>query len=229
MLDSRDESPQEICATKPYHYHIEPVRAEYSTRILLTITRPHSDRTQGDVELFRGEIPEAVSTFDAIGETAKQPREYQILMTVEGSLWRAYEEISALCGERPDPDTEQVYEDIEDACRDLSALRQHLETNDPWRTLAHAARALQRVRESQETPVMGLPTVEVNLSMDAHRRFQRTLPASELDASEKRSLPVFEFAPMPAGVPCCFIQPPQYKGDWVMVEFRQGLRTIQKV
>lgn len=170
---------------RAYHYRIEPVRADFSTRIILTISRPHWDRKRGDVEMFKGEISEAVSKFDAIGETAKQPREYQILMTAEGSLWRAHEEISALCGERPDPDTEQVYEDIKDACRDLSALRQHLETNDPWRTLAHAERALQRARESQAKPVLGLPTVEVNVSMDAHRRFQRTLPANELDASEK--------------------------------------------
>ncbi|MEP3329103.1 hypothetical protein [Sedimentitalea sp.] len=132
-----------------------------------------------------GEVPEAVAKFQAIGETAKQPREYQILMSAEGCLWRAHEEISALCGERPDPDTEQVYGDIEDATRDLAALRQHLETNDPWRTLAHAEKALQRVSKSQETPVMGLPTVDVNLIMDAHRRFQRSLSEGDLEGSEQ--------------------------------------------
>lgn len=161
---------------REYHYRIEPVREDYRTRVFLTITRPSWDRKQGHVQMFQGEIPEAVSKFDAIGETAKQPREYQILMTAEGSLWRAHEEISALCGERPDPDTEQVYGDIEDATRDLAALRQHLETNDPWRTLDHAERALVRVRETQEAAIPGLPTVEVKLAMEAHRRFQRDLP-----------------------------------------------------
>lgn len=170
---------------RSYHYRIEPVRENYATRVLLTISRPAWDRTQRDIEMFHGEIPEAVAKFDAIGETAKQPREYQILMTAEGSLWRAHEEISALCGDRPDPDTEQVFEDIEDATRDLASLRQHLEANSPWRTLAHAEKALQRVKESQATPVMGLPTVEVNLSIGAHRRFQRTLSASDLEFSEE--------------------------------------------
>jgi len=106
-------------------------------------------------------------------------------MTAKGSLWLAHEEISALCGDRPDPDTEQVFADIEEACRDLATLRQHLEVNDPWRTLAHAERALQRVRESHETTIPGLPTVEVKLSMEAHRRFQRTLSASDLEISEE--------------------------------------------
>lgn len=172
-------------ADREYHYRIEPVREDYRTRVLLTISRPSWDRKQGDVQMFQGEIPEAVSKFDAIGETAKQPREYQILMTAEGSLWRAHEEISALCGDRPDPDTEQVFADIEDACLDLATLRQHLEVNDPWRTLAHAERSLQRVKESQETPILGLPTVEVNLGMDAHRRFQRSLAESDLEGSEQ--------------------------------------------
>ncbi|MGH1355277.1 MAG: hypothetical protein ACRBBS_09380 [Thalassovita sp.] len=172
-------------ADRECHYRIEPVHEDYRTRVLLTISRPSWDRKQGDVQVFQGEIPEAVSKFDAIGETAKQPREYQILMTAEGSLWRAHKEISALCGDRPDPDTEQVFADIEQACRDLATLRQHLEVNDPWRTLAPAERALQRVKESQETPILGLSTVEVNLGMDAHRRFQRSLSESDLEGSEQ--------------------------------------------
>lgn len=169
---------------RSYHYRIESIRENYVTRVMLTISRPAWDRAQGDIEMFHGEIPEAVDKFQAIGETAKQPREYQILMTAEGSLWRAHEEISALCGERPDPDTQQVYGDIEDASRDLAALRYHLEHNDPWRTLAHSEKALTRVREANETPIVGLPTVEVKLAMDAHRRFQRELTAG-LEISEK--------------------------------------------
>jgi len=158
---------------RSYHYRIEPVREDTVTRVMLTISRPAWDRKQGDIEIFHGEIPEAVAQFQAIGETAKQPREYQILMTAEGSLWRAYEEISALCGDRPDPDTEQVYGEIEDATHDLATLRQHLETNNPWRTLSHTEKALARVRETSQSTVPGLPTVEVTLAMEAHRRFQR--------------------------------------------------------
>ena len=162
-------------ADREYHYRIEPAHENYRTRVFLTISRPSWDRKQVDVQMFKGEIPEAVSKFDAIGETAKQPREYQMLMTAEGSLWRAHEEISALCGDRPHADTEQVFADIEEACRDLATLRQHLEVNDPSRTLAPAERALARVRETHETTIPGLPTVEVKLSMKAHRRFQRDL------------------------------------------------------
>lgn len=149
------------------------MRENCVTRVMLTISRPAWDRTQNDIEVFHGEIPEAVAKFQAIAETAKQPREYQILMTAEGSLWRAHEEISALCGESPDSDTQQVYGEIEDASRDLAALRQHLEMNDPWRTLTQTEKTLARVRETSETPIVGLPTVEVKLAMDAHRRFQR--------------------------------------------------------
>lgn len=100
---------------RSFHYQIEPLRENYVTRVMLTISRPSWDRSEPDVEVFRGDIQEAVTKFDAVGETAKQPREYQLLMTAEGALWRAHEEISALCGERPDPDTEKVYEDIEDS------------------------------------------------------------------------------------------------------------------
>jgi len=158
---------------RSYHYRIQSIRENYVTRVMLTISRPAWDRSQRDIEMFHGEIPEAIAKFQAIEETAKQPREYQILMMAEDSLWRAHEEISALCGERQNPDTQQVCRDIEDASRNLAALRYHLEQNDPWRTLAHSEQALARLRETNETPVAGLPTVEVKLAMDAHRRFQR--------------------------------------------------------
>ena len=52
---------------------------------MLTISRPAWDRSQRDIEMFHGEIPEAVAKFQAVGETAKQPREYQILMMAGGS------------------------------------------------------------------------------------------------------------------------------------------------
>ncbi|WP_323772154.1 hypothetical protein [Antarctobacter sp.] len=174
----------EAHADRSFHYRIEPVRENYATRVMLTISRPSWDRSQPDVEVFHGELQSAVSKFNAIGETAIQPREYQTLMTAEGALWRAHEEIRALCGERPDPDTEKVFEDIEDASRDLASLRYHLEHNDPWRTLAHTEKALARVRESSDTPIAGLPTVKVKLTMDAHRRFQRELTA-DFEISEE--------------------------------------------
>lgn len=158
---------------RSYHYRIEAICKNCVTRVMLTISRPAWDRTQNDIEMFHGEIPEAVTKFQAIAETAEQPREYQILMTAEGSLWRAHEEIRALCGDRPNPDTEQVHGDIEEASRDLAALRQHLEINDPWRTIEHSERALARVREAHGNTIAGLPTVEVKLAMEAHRRFQR--------------------------------------------------------
>lgn len=108
-------------------------------------------------ELFKGDISEAVTKFNAIGETARQPREYQILTDAEGALWRAQEEISALCGGRPDLDTETVYETIEDACLDLHALCQHLESMAPWQAMKAASAS----------------SVDAKMAWEAHRRFQR--------------------------------------------------------
>ena len=78
-------------------------------------------------------------------------------MDAEGALYRAQEEINALCGGRPDPDTENVYEDIEGATRALMRLRQHLETMSPWRALGLAADK----------------SVDAKLALQAHQRFQR--------------------------------------------------------
>lgn len=48
-----------------------------------------------------------------------------LLASAEATLWRAYEEIRALCGERPDPDTARVFGEIEATCaRIAEALRQ---------------------------------------------------------------------------------------------------------
>ena len=154
---------------------MEPVREDFSTRVQLTISRPACDPARQDVEIFRGDIQQAVSEFDAIGDTAKQPREYQVLMTAEGALYRAEEEISALCGEHPDPDTEKVYEDIADACRELDRLRLHLEQNDPWAVLGRTDEAFRRLREETGSTSTGLPVVDVKLAMEAHRRFQREM------------------------------------------------------
>ena len=141
---------------RAYCYYVEPLREGVSTLVKLTIHKP-SSRTDEPIEVFSGPLSVAITKFEAVGETAKQPREYQILMDAEGALYRAQEEISALCGERPDEDTEKVYDDIEDATRSLMRLRQHLESMLPWRTLN----------------VAGDKFVDAKLAWEAHQRFQR--------------------------------------------------------
>ena len=168
---------------RSFHYRIEPLRENYVTRVMLTISRPSWDRSQPDVEMFRGDLQSAVPKFDAIGETAKQPREYQTLMTAEGSLWRAHEEISALCGDRPDSDTATVFEDIEDAARDLATLRLHLERTQPWSALGKADALFDKIRAEHGSQHTGIASTEIRLAVEAHRRFQRDevadLPSSK--------------------------------------------------
>jgi len=142
---------------RAFHYRIEPLRDGVSTQVQLTISKASWCADHADTQIFKGPLAEAVIKFDAIGETAKQPREYQILQDAEGALWRAHEEIRALCGERPDEDTEKVYEDIEDATRSLMRLRQHLDTMAPWRALK----------------IAGDKSVDAKLAWEAHQRFQR--------------------------------------------------------
>lgn len=141
---------------RAYCYYVEPLREGVSTQVKLMTHKP-SFRTDDPIELFSGPLSEAVTKFDAVGETAKQPREYQILMDAEAALYRAQEEISALCGERPDEDTEKVYEHIEDATRSLMRLRQHFETMSPWRALKLAK----------------AKSVDAKMAWEAHQRFQR--------------------------------------------------------
>lgn len=158
---------------RSFHYRIEPLRENYVTRVMLTISRPSWDRNQPDVQVFCGEIQDAVTQFNASGKPAKQPREYQTLMTVEGSLWRAHEEIRSLCGERPDPDTEKVFEEIEDATRDLATLRLHLERTQPWSALGQADALLEKIRAEHGSPHTGIASTEIRLAVEAHQRFQR--------------------------------------------------------
>ncbi len=161
-------------ADRAYHYRIEPSRENYLTRVMLTISRASSERAQGDVEIFAGEIQAAVAKFNAVADTSDQPREWQMLGEIEASLYRAEEEVGMLCGHKPDEDTEKVLEDIDDAGRTACRLRYHLEQNDPWRTLGRTEKSLSRLRETGEPcQPAALPTVEVKLAMDAHRRFQR--------------------------------------------------------
>ena len=159
---------------RDFHYRIEAQRENCVSRVMLTITRPGYERGRGDVEVFAGEVQEAVAKFSAVSDTKDQPREWQMLGDLEGALYRAEEEIAALCGNRPDEDTEKVLEDIDDAGRAVCLLRHHLDQNDPWTTLTRLEGALERLRVSgQPAQVTALPSVDVKLAMDAHRRFQR--------------------------------------------------------
>ena len=150
-------SVQQGRGDRSFHYRLEPLRDGVATQVQLTITRPSWRENEPDSEVFKGLLREAVTKFDAVGEPAKQPREYQILMETERALYRAQEEISALCGERPDEDTVGVYEDIEDATRSLMRLRQHFETTSPW----------QALKQAEDK------SVDTKLAWEAHQRFQR--------------------------------------------------------
>jgi hypothetical protein len=159
---------------RDFHYRIVAQRENCAARVMLTITRTSYERGRGDVEVFAGEIQEAVAKFNAVSETRDHPREWQILGEIEGALYRAEEEIAVLCGNRPDEDTEKVLEELDDAGRAVCRLRHHLDQNDPWATLTRLEGALERLRVSgQPVQVTALPSVDVKLAMDAHRRFQR--------------------------------------------------------
>lgn len=164
----------DVHGDRDFHYRIAARRENCVTRVLLTITRPSYERGRSDVQVFTGEIREAVAKFNAVSDPKDQPREWQILGDLEGALCRAEEEIAALCGNRPDEDTEKVLEDIYDASRAVCLVRYHLDRNDPWTILTRLEGALERLRDSgQPVQVAALPSVDVKLVMDAHRRFQR--------------------------------------------------------
>lgn len=158
---------------RAYHYRIEPLCDTVSTQVQLTITKPSWQNGEPDVEVFKGGIQKAVEQFDAVPETAEQPREWKILGTIESTLYRAEEEIAQLCGERPDPDTEKVFDDIEDAGRALCVLRHHLEKTNPWEALKKAETILGNMESSPANRYSGLAKTEVHLAMEAHRRFQK--------------------------------------------------------
>lgn len=158
---------------RDYHYRIEPLREKFQTRIMLTISRPSWEKGKPDTEVFSGEIQKAVQQFDAVAETSGQPRESQMLGTIEGTLCRATEEIAQLCGERPDPDTEKVFDDLDDAGRAMCQLRHHLEKANPWDALKKAETILENLTSDLSNRYAGLAKTEVHLAMEAHRRFQR--------------------------------------------------------
>ena len=159
---------------RDFHYRIVAQRENCTTRVMLTITRPSYERGRGDVEVFTGEIQEAVSKFNAVSETRDNPREWQMLADAEAALYRAEEEIGQWIKGTPDEDTQNTLDDITDATRTLDRLRHHLEHVDPWRVLARIEQCFERLRASDQPITTGqLPTVDAKLAMDAHRRFQR--------------------------------------------------------
>ena len=158
---------------RDYHYRIEPLRENFQTRVMITISRPNWEMSKPEMEIFSGEIQKAVQRFDAVAETVDQPREWQMLGTIEGTLCRATEEISQLCGGRPDPDTEKVFEDLDDAGRTMCQLRHHLEKANPWDALKKAATILENIESSPANRYAGIAKTEVHLAIEAHRRFQR--------------------------------------------------------
>ena len=159
---------------RSFHYSVYPLRENTATRVMLTITRPSREHGKSDVEIFTGCIQAAVDKFNAVPDTTDQPREWQILGEIESALCRAEEEICQWVKGTPDPDTQATLDDLDGAGRASCLLRYHLEQSDPWRTLGRAEKTLIRSRETGEPcQPAALPTVNVKLAMDAHRRFQR--------------------------------------------------------
>lgn len=166
-------SDAEAHGDRTFHYRVTPLRESTTTRVMLTISKPSWERGKGDVEVFAGEIQDAVARFDAVAETSDQPREWQILGEIEGALFRAEEEIGQWVKGTPDPDTQATLDDLDDAGRAMCQLRHHLEKNDPWRGLTKAETILETMRKEQSNQYANFAATEVHLAMDAHRRFQR--------------------------------------------------------
>lgn len=159
---------------RSFHYRIEPRLENSDNGVQLTISRPSYERGKSEVEVFAGSIQDAVAKFNAVPDTTDQPREWQILGEIEGALYRAEEEIHQWVKGTPDADTQAALDDLEDAGRASCLLRHHLEQNDPWRTLGHVEKRLNHLRDASEPcQTTALPTVDVKLALEAHRRFQR--------------------------------------------------------
>ncbi len=158
---------------RDFHYRVTPLREDMTTRVMLTISKPSWECRKGDVEIFAGEIQEAVARFGAVAETSDQPREWQMLGEIEGALYRAEEEIGQWVKGAPDPDTQATLDDLDGAGRAMCQLRHHLEKTDPWRGLAKAETILETLRKKAGYQFASFATTEVRLAMQAHRRFQR--------------------------------------------------------
>jgi hypothetical protein len=158
---------------RAFHYQIEQIRDDVSTRVQLTITRPSWRSEDADIEMFKGSIQDAVQKFNATPDTTDQPREWQTLDEVDATLNRATEEICQWFKGTPNEDTQNTLDDIEDANCNLMRLRHHLEKADPWNVLGRIETILSNVDDTNVTRTLGSVKVEAKLAMEAHRRFQR--------------------------------------------------------
>ncbi|MBV1864918.1 MAG: hypothetical protein KUG74_10835 [Rhodobacteraceae bacterium] len=158
---------------RDYHYQIAPLRENFHTRVMLTISRPSWEKGKPDTEVFSGEIQKAVQQFDSVPETSGQPREWQMLGEIEGALYRAEEEISQWIKGTPDPDTQSVLDDLDDAGRAMCQLRHHLEKANPWDALKKAETILENTESSPANRYVGIARTEIRLAIEAHHRFQR--------------------------------------------------------
>ena len=149
----------EAHSDRSYHYLIEPIREAFSTRVQLTIYQSRFDKDRSLKQVFQGDIQAAVQKFEAVAERSHEPRELEMLGYIDASLSRAEEEISQLCGGKPDEDTVKVFEDSADASRMMMTLQHHLEKSNPWAALDQA--------------VKDKDSVSAKLAIEAHQRFQR--------------------------------------------------------
>ncbi len=158
---------------RAFHYQIEPIRDDVSTRVQLTITRPSWRSEDADIEVFKGSIQDAVQKFNAIPDTTDQPREWQVLDEVDATLGRAEDEINQWFKGAADADTQNTLDDIDDASRNLMRLRHHLEQADSWDVLKRIETILSNADDANATRTLGSVKVETKLAIEAHRRFQR--------------------------------------------------------
>lgn len=157
---------------RAFHYKITPLRDGVSTRVGLCITETAWLPNTPDKVLFDGDIMDAVQKFDAIAPLPEHPREVQFLNPIETALNRASEEISQWCRDHPEDDTVEVLELLENASTSLLNLRDQLNKTAPWDALELAQIALSTDLNGDKIPI-NRAKVQVNLAMDAHKRFQR--------------------------------------------------------
>ncbi|PCH75115.1 MAG: hypothetical protein COC12_01840 [Rhodobacteraceae bacterium] len=158
---------------RDYHYRISPLRDEVSTRVQLVVSQRSWQEDKPYEVLFSGDLPAAVGQFNAVAEHSDQPRERQVLEPIEGALYRAEEEIRQWFKGTPDPDTQGVLEDLDDAGRLMCSLRHHLEKSDPWAALKQAATILESLDVDPANRHTGIARTEIRMAMEAHRRWQR--------------------------------------------------------
>lgn len=164
----------DVHSDRSFYYRVERVREDSTASVQLTISRPSFERGKNEVEVFTDRIQDAAAKFSAVPDTTNQPREWQMLGEIESALYRAEEEVHQWVEGTPDPDTQATLDDLDNAGRESCLLRHHLEQNDPWRTLGQIEKRLNHLQDAGEPcQPTALPTVDVKLALEAHRRFQR--------------------------------------------------------